>query len=61
MRRCVVGNCPETMDSMKLCDALVLGKPGQTCDAAVCVDHALHREPDTEYCPQQATLVQEKR
>jgi hypothetical protein len=45
---------------MKLCDYPLPDKSGRTCDALVCVEHALHVEPDTDYCPQHATLAQEK-
>ena len=50
LRRCVVCNVPETMASIKLCDA-PLGK-GKTCDRVVCIEHSVHIEPDTDYCPQ---------
>ena len=56
LRRCIVCYVPETMASIKLCDAPVSGKPGQTCNAVVCVDHAFHVEPDTDWCPQHAPL-----
>ena len=56
LRRCVVCNVPETMASIRLCDAPV-GK-GKTCDRVVCVEHATHVEPDTDYCGQHATLAQ---
>jgi len=48
-RRCVVCNQPEWMTSIKLCDGEV--RPGVTCDAVVCIDHAHHVEPDTDFCP----------
>ena len=51
LRRCVVCNVPETMASIKLCDAPV---GAGTCDAVVCVEHALHVEPDTDFCPRHA-------
>ena len=55
IRRCMVCNCPDTLCTMKLCDGpRDGGKPGQTCDAPVCVDHARHVEPDTDYCPAHA-------
>jgi hypothetical protein len=53
VRRCIVCNRPETMCSIKLCDADVGND--MTCDAVVCRDHAVHREPDTDYCPRHAT------
>ena len=56
LRRCVVCNVPDTLATMKLCDGPRNGgKPGQTCDAPVCVEHALHIEPDTDYCPAHAS------
>ena len=51
LRRGVVGNVPETMASIKLCDAPV---GTGTCDAVVCVEHAVHVEPDTDFCSQHA-------
>ena len=60
LRRCSVCHCPETLCTQKLCDAPVRGKPERTCDAPVYVEHAWHVEPDTDYCPQHAMLVQEK-
>jgi hypothetical protein len=57
LRRCCVCNCPETMCTMKLCDYSLGEKPGRTCDAPVCVEHARPVEPDTDYCPHHATLV----
>jgi hypothetical protein len=59
LRRCSVCNCPETMCTMKLCDYPV--SDSQTCDCPICVEHALHIEPNTDYCPQHTTLVQEQR
>jgi hypothetical protein len=51
-RRCVVCNVPDTLASMRLCDApREGGKPGQTCNAPVCLDHAQHIDPDIDYCP----------
>jgi hypothetical protein len=55
LRRCVVCNVPETMASIKLCDAPV---GAGTCDAVLCIEHALHVDPDTDYCPQHARLGQ---
>ena len=48
LRRCVVCNVPETMVSIRLCDAPV---GAGTCDAVVCVEHSVHIEPDTDFCP----------
>ena len=53
-RRCVVCNVPETMASIKLCDAPV---GAGTCDAVVCVEHATPGEPDTDYCPRHASAA----
>jgi hypothetical protein len=51
-RRCVVCNQPEWLTSIKLCDGpREGGQPGQTCDAVLCLVHAHHVEPDTDYCP----------
>src|SRR5215475_3517055 len=61
IRRCIVCNGPDTRCTMKLCDGLLDGgKPGQTCDAPVCVEHAVHVKPDTDYCPQHAHLAQQR-
>ena len=54
LRCCVVCNVPDTMATMKLCDFPVTGS--RTCDRPVCVEHARHVEPDTDYCPQHAHL-----
>ena len=51
-RRCIVCHCPDWLTTMKLCDYAT--GPAQTCDAAVCVEHAQHIEPDTDYCPAHA-------
>jgi len=48
-----------TMATMKLCDYPV--SDSQTCDRPICIEHARHIEPDTDYCPQHAPLVQEQR
>jgi hypothetical protein len=61
IRRCVVCNCPDTMATMKLCDYPLQDKLGRTCDAPVCVEHAMHVEPDTDYCPQHAPTGEETR
>ena len=53
-RRCVVCGVPESMASIKLCDGPGL-RPGKTCDRVMCVEHSVHIEPDTDYCPQHAT------
>jgi hypothetical protein len=54
LRRCVVCNIPESMATIKLCDAPV---GASTCDAVVCVEHATHVEPDTDFCPQHAPVL----
>jgi len=62
IRRCLVCHCPDTLCTMKLCDGpRAGGTPGQTCDAPVCVEHGLHGEPDTDYCPQHAPIGEERR
>ena len=53
--RCVVCHIPDTLASIKLCDAP--RAPGQPCDTPVCVEHAAHVEPDTDYCPRHAALA----
>ena len=52
--RCVVCNVPQTMATLKLCDGPALRGKG-TCSAWVCVEHAEHVEPDTDYCPRHAS------
>lgn len=57
VKRCV--EC-KTTRNIKLCDWPLTGaKAGQTCDRPVCSEHALHREPDTDYCPAHAQLAQQ--
>ena len=51
LRRCVACNIPETMAGIRLCDAPV---GAGTCDAGVCVEHATHVEPNTDFCPRHA-------
>ncbi len=47
--------------SDKLCDFPLTGaKAGSTCDRPVCENHAIHREPDTDYCPTHGRMVEEK-
>lgn len=48
--RCCVCNVSEPLATMKLCDGPAIRGPG-TCDAPVCVEHACHVEPDSDYCP----------
>jgi hypothetical protein len=52
-RRCCVCHVPETLATLKLCDGPPLRGRG-TCDQPVCVDHAVHVEPDIDYCPRHA-------
>lgn len=52
---CVV--CQTTRD-ITLCDFPLTGrKAGQTCDRPVCRHHAMHEDPDTDYCPAPARLI----
>jgi hypothetical protein len=53
-RRCIVCHCPDWLATMKLCDYALGPGPSQTCDRPVCVEHAYHVEPDTDYCPAHA-------
>ena len=55
LRRCVVCNIPESMASITLCDY----PTGQekTCAAVVCLEHTRHVEPDTDYCPEHAAVL----
>lgn len=62
-RRCRVCDMPDTMVAMKLCDGVVDSpeivdgmqrRRRTTCDAPICVYHALHVEPDTDLCPRHA-------
>jgi len=60
-RRCVVCKLPGNQCDMKLCDYPLHGeKAGQTCDRPICRDHALHVEPDTDFCPAHARLIQDR-
>jgi hypothetical protein len=54
-QRCVV--CRTTRD-LKLCDGPHPTKrdPKRTCDAPVCRHHALHVDPDWDFCPRCARL-----
>lgn len=53
LRRCTVCNRPETQCTIKLCDGPhpTRRNPARTCDVVICTDHAVHVEPDTDYCP----------
>ena len=54
--RCGVCHVPDTLATLKLCDGPGR-RPGTTCDAPVCVEHAVHVEPDTDYCPVHAGMA----
>jgi hypothetical protein len=57
LRRCIVCQRSEAQTPLVLCDAVVRPdkvKGSRTCDAAVCARHAVHREPDLDYCPRHA-------
>jgi hypothetical protein len=58
VRRCLVCNQPETLCTIRLCDGPhpTRRNPALTCDAVICTDHAVHVEPDTDYCPRCAKL-----
>jgi hypothetical protein len=44
---------------MKLCDFPLTGsKQGKTCDRSVCSKCAVHRDPDTDYCPPHGRLIE---
>lgn len=51
--------CKRLLKTWKLCD-FPAGK-GKTCDRVLCDACAVHREPDTDYCPQHAALTPEGR
>jgi hypothetical protein len=58
-RQCIVCHRFESRVAMKLCDYPLHGaKQGQTCSRPICVHHAHHVEPDTDYCPAHARLVE---
>jgi hypothetical protein len=61
VRRCIVCNQPETLCTIRLCDGPqpTTRNPARTCDAVLCTDHAVHVEPDTDFCPRCARLRQE--
>lgn len=45
--------------SSKLCDFPLRGaKAGKTCDRPLCERCAVHSEPDTDYCPTHAHMVE---
>lgn len=42
----------------KLCDYPLRGtKAGKTCDRSLCAKCAVHRAPDTDYCPTHAAMI----
>jgi len=44
--------------SSKLCDFPLTGaKEGSTCDRALCANCAVHRAPDTDYCPTHGRMI----
>lgn len=48
--------------SSKLCDFPLKGeKAGKTCDRPLCDKCAVHRDPDTDFCPAHARLIEEGR
>mgnify|MGYP001566962773 CR=1 FL=1 len=54
-KNCVVCH---TQYNIKLCDYPLTGdKQGQTCDRPVCGTHAVHQDPDTDYCPSHARVL----
>lgn len=43
----------------KLCDFPLNGaKTGKTCDRSLCVKCAVHKAPDTDYCPAHARMLE---
>ena len=55
---CVVCHRYASSVKMKLCDyPLCREKEGQTCSRPVCVTHAQHIDPDTDYCPSHARVI----
>jgi hypothetical protein len=57
LQRCIVCNQPETMTSLRLCDAPL--SETKTCNAVICVDHAVHVAPNHDYCPHHARGLEE--
>ena len=54
-KRCVICGLP----GGKLCDFPLTGaKAGKTCDRSLCAKCAVHREPDIDYCPTHARMVE---
>jgi hypothetical protein len=44
--------------SSKLCDFPLTGsKKGKTCDRPLCQSCAVHKEPNTDYCPTHARMM----
>lgn len=55
-KRCVVCH---TQFNIKLCDFALSGpKAGQTCDRPVCATHAHHIDPDVDFCPSHARVLE---
>lgn len=58
-RRCIVCRRPESRCEMRLCDYPERNGPKtKLCSQPICSFHALHVEPDLDYCPRHAQLVQ---
>jgi len=56
LKACAVCGLP----SAKLCDFPLTGvKAGKTCDRPVCEKCAVHSEPDTDYCPTHARMIEQ--
>ena len=49
LRKCVVCHRREDQTALVLCDGVTSG--GETCDTPVCQVHAVHVDPDADYCP----------
>ena len=43
--------CRRLIRDYKLCDGESLDRKSRSCDAVLCTDCAVHREPDLDYCP----------
>lgn len=49
-RKRACSSCGRSVSDYKLCDFLV-DPSGDTCSRVLCVQCAIHREPDLDYCP----------
>ena len=49
LRRCIVCHRREDQTALVLCDGVT--SDGETCDTPVCQVHAVHVDPDSDYCP----------